>query len=192
MNAVKVVAIDGARRADSSSRKLLHLSKAYFEKAGAHFEVFDQSREHLPLFDDTDAGAAHESVVKLTELVMAADAVVFSSPEYHGSMSGAIKNAFDWLTLLSDKGRLRGKAIGLMGGGGALANSGATLQMMMAVRALHGILMPEVIMSVPAVWDAFDELGEIKEQNVQQRMAEFADKLVKYAALLKANRTIFQ
>lgn len=191
MNTLKVVAIDGARRADSSSRKLLQESKAYFEKAGADFEVFDQSVEQLPVFDDSDAGAMHPSVVKLTSMVQEADAVVFSSPEYHGSMSGALKNAFDWLTLLSDKGRLRGKAIGLMGGGGALANSGATLQMMMAVRSLHGILMPEVIMSVPAVWDAFDDAGAIKEEGIQKRMREFADKLVKYGNLLKANREMF-
>ena len=192
MKALKVVAIDGARRADSSSRKLLQESKAYFEKAGADFEVFDQSIEHLPVFDDSDTGAQHPSVVKLTSMVQNADAIVFSSPEYHGSMSGALKNAFDWLTLLSDRGRLRGKAIGLMGGGGALANSGATLQMMMAVRALHGILMPEVIMSVPAVWDAFDDAGTIKEESIQKRMGEFAEKLVKYGSLLKDNRTLFQ
>lgn len=192
MNELKIVAIDGARRTDSSSRKLLQVSKQYFEQAGADFQIFDQSKESLPVYDDTDEGAAHPSVAKLTEMVQDADAVVFSSPEYHGSMSGAMKNAFDWLTLLSDKGRLRGKAVGLMGGGGALANSGATLQMMMAVRSLHGILMPEVIMSVPSVWDAFDEAGAIKEADLRKRMGEFAEKLVKYGKLLKSNRSLFQ
>jgi NAD(P)H-dependent FMN reductase len=192
MNALKIVAIDGARRTDSSSRKLLQLSKEYFQLAGADFQIFDQSQENLPIFDDTEESAAHPSVVKLTEMVRAADAIVFSSPEYHGSMSGAMKNAFDWLTLLSDKGRLRGKAVGLMGGGGTLANSGATIQMMMAVRSLHGVLMPEVIMSVPAVWDAFDDSGAIKDPALRKRMAEFAQKLVTYGELLKSNRNLFQ
>jgi FMN reductase len=188
---VNIVAIDGARRADSSSRKLLQAARGFFQGLDAEISIFDQSEEHLPVYDDTDAGAKHPSVQKLVSLVKDADVVIFSSPEYHGSMSGALKNAFDWLTLLHDQGRLRGKAVGLMGGGGALANSGATLQMMMAVRSLHGILMPEVIVSIPSVWDAFDEQGQLKDAGDRRRMQDFAAKLVTYGKLFKANANIF-
>jgi NAD(P)H-dependent FMN reductase len=192
MNKIKVVAIDGSRRGDSASRKILYASKEMFDQTGADFEIFDQALELMPLFDDSDEGANHPSVTKLNAMVIKADAVVFCSPEYHGSMSAAMKNAFDWLTLLSDKGRLRGKVVGLMGGGGALANSGATLQMMMAVRSLHGILMPEVIVSVPAVWDAFDSAGGFKEQTIRARVQEFADRLVKYGRMLAENKELFK
>ena len=86
MSAVKVVVIDGARRADSASRKLVHVSKSYFEEAGAELEIFDQSINALPLFDDSDDGAADLNVIKLNELVRNADAKVLSSPEYKDSI----------------------------------------------------------------------------------------------------------
>ena len=79
MSKVKVAIIDGACRADSSSRKLVYLAPEYFLTVGAEVEIFDQSKEHLPLFDDTDEGAENASVVKLLNLIESANAVVFSS-----------------------------------------------------------------------------------------------------------------
>lgn len=191
MEQLRIVGIDGARREDSASRKLLHSAKPYFEEAGVDFHIFDQSKDKLPLFDGADNSAADPSVQKLVNWVQSAHGVIFCSPEYHGSMSGAIKNALDWLTLLDDKGRLKGKAVGLIGGGGALANSGAVVQMMMSVRALHGILMPEVLVSIPAIWDAFDDNGQLASDSVRGRMREFAGKLAAYARLFRDNPEVF-
>jgi NAD(P)H-dependent FMN reductase len=38
------------------------------------------------------------SVIDLREKVKYADGVIFSTPEYNGSVSGVLKNAFDWLS----------------------------------------------------------------------------------------------
>lgn len=53
--------------------------------------------------------------------VRAADALLICSPTYHGTISGAVKNALDYLEFLSrDTPRyLGGRVVGLLGMGGA-------------------------------------------------------------------------
>lgn len=38
------------------------------------------------------------AVQRLRERVREADAVIFSTPEYNGGISGPLKNAYDWLS----------------------------------------------------------------------------------------------
>jgi chromate reductase len=51
---------------------------------------------HLPAFDPDDDGTAHPSVVALHEQISGADAVVFCTPEYAGTLPGSFKNLLDW------------------------------------------------------------------------------------------------
>jgi FMN reductase len=37
------------------------------------------------------------------DAVYACDAMIWSSPTYHGSVSGSFKNALDWLILLAER-----------------------------------------------------------------------------------------
>ena len=187
MNTLTIVAIDGAAREKSNTRRLVHALRPYFEKAGASLEVFDQLHNPLPIYDEREETSRNPSVRRLIELVGAADGIVLSSPEYHGSMSGALKNALDWLSYLSDTQSVSGKVVGLVGGGASFANSGAVVQMMMAVRALHAWLMPDIIVSVPNIWDAFTEDGELRDEKLQERAKNFAANLTRYAEIFRTS-----
>lgn len=189
MERIKIVALDGAVRSDSNSRKLLVRTVEAFDPAQTEIELLDQSRLQLPLYNDTPELKQNSGVQKLIAAVSRADAIVLSSPEYHGSMSGALKNALDWCTLL--EGQFRGKVVGLIGGGGSLANSGANIQMMMAIRAMHGWLMPDVILSVTNIWDAFDAEGRILDPSIQLRVRSFVDHLTHYGEVFREQRASF-
>jgi FMN reductase len=189
MNKLKITAIDGAVRRDSKSRILLRNTAEAFDHSHISVTIFDQSLQKLPLYDDAPEIRKNAAVQKLLSSVLEADAIILSSPEYHGSMSGALKNALDWCTLV--EGEFQGKVIGLLGGGGSLANSGANIQMMMAVRAMHGWLMPDVLLSVPNIWNAFDEVGGIRDTSVQARLGSFVERLTFYAGMFRENRRQF-
>ncbi len=188
MKKIKVVIIDGSPRKQSETRKLAYLTSAELELAGAEVLVIDQGLAPLPFFDGDEESAKHTSVQNLFLSVAAADAIVLSSPEYHGSMSAALKNALDWLTFQPRTEVFSNKVIGLIGGGGGFANSGANLQMMMAVRNMHGWLMPDVMVSVPAIWNAFNDAGQLLDQNLKQRLTEFCKKLTENAAMFRNKR----
>ncbi|MFE9578803.1 NADPH-dependent FMN reductase [Nocardia sp. NPDC006044] len=50
----------------------------------------------LPAFDPDDDGTGHPSVLALREQLSQADAVLFCTPEYAGTLPGSLKNLLDW------------------------------------------------------------------------------------------------
>lgn len=189
MNKIKILAISGAVREDSQTSKLAQISKKYFRARDVEFTVFDLRENPLPMYD-AKVSLNNSNVQLLLTLAKAADGLVFISPEYHGSMSGALKNALDWLDYLEDIDFLHGKVVGIMGGGGSFGNSGATVQIMMALRALHAWLMPDVIMNVPKIRQALGN-DDLIEEMYKTRMTKFANNLIKYTKMFKENREVF-
>ncbi|MEU1711034.1 NAD(P)H-dependent oxidoreductase [Streptomyces sp. NPDC005706] len=62
--------------------------------------MIDLKRLNLPFY--TSEHGIPASARRHADTVQAADALLWSSPAYHGSVSGAFKNAVDWLALLAD------------------------------------------------------------------------------------------
>lgn len=178
MKKIKILGIDGVVRKDSMSRQLLAKTLESFNIDTTVVTLFDQSYRKLPLYDDSPELLDNPDINFLLNAVRETDVIILSSPEYHGSMSGALKNALDWCTHV--EGRFKGKLVGLVGGGASFANSGANIQMMMAVRAMHGWLMPEVLLSAVNIWDVFDEHGEIIDSSLSKRLQEFVKLITKY------------
>ena len=62
------------------------------------FTLIDLSKGEIPLYAGEDEQFELESVKNLRKLVKEADGVILTSPEYHSAMSGALKNALDFLS----------------------------------------------------------------------------------------------
>lgn len=61
-------------------------------------DLIDLSEFSLPVFNGEEEQFSLENVQQLKAAVKDADAVVLLSPEYHSGMSGALKNALDFLS----------------------------------------------------------------------------------------------
>ena len=107
-----IVAISGSLRSGSSNAQLLRAA-ASVAPAGVRF-VFCEAMSELPHFNpdlDAEGSAAPEPVRQLRELLIAADAIVISCPEYAHGVPGAFKNMLDWLV---STGELVGKPVALL------------------------------------------------------------------------------
>ncbi|WP_433748512.1 NADPH-dependent FMN reductase [Falsibacillus pallidus] len=62
------------------------------------FNLIDLSAGEIPLYTGEEEQFELESVKNLRKLVKEADGVILTSPEYHSAMSGALKNALDFLS----------------------------------------------------------------------------------------------
>ncbi len=91
---VKVLAVAGSLNRNSATRAIIQVMAEQLRNAGAEVDFLDLSAEPLGLFNP-DSSHAHESFPKLKQRVERADVFLLGTPDYHGSMSGAMKNFLD-------------------------------------------------------------------------------------------------
>lgn len=134
--------IAGSNRTDATSTKLLRYMARRLTDAGAGVHFFDLRVQPLPFYSP-DPGEApdHPNVSRLLAAVGAADGLVIGSPEYHGSVSGVLKNALDFVGSAHVSGK---PVLSVSSSGGAVGVSSLT-QLQAIIRNLHGINCPEWI-----------------------------------------------
>jgi chromate reductase len=112
---MRILAVSGSLREGSFNTSLLRAA-AEAAPEGIEVELWEGLAE-LPLYDEDldDPTDAPESVRRLREDWAAADAILFSTPEYNGSVPGGLKNAIDWASRPKLEGVLRNKTVAVVG-----------------------------------------------------------------------------
>jgi FMN reductase len=95
--------LGGSLRVSSRSRAALAVALEGAAAAGATIELLDLRRLELPMFNPDDEAEAPATVRTMVETCYEADGLLWSSPMYNGSVSGAFKNAIDWLHMLGSR-----------------------------------------------------------------------------------------
>ncbi len=181
---VKIVGIGGSLSARSSSLQALITALDAAAAAGADTELFDVSDLDLPFYEP-HGGDVPPDAVRLCDAVHAADGLMWSSPLYHGTISGSFKNVLDWLQLLSDRHPpyLTDKVVGLIGAAGGSQGLQAVNTMEYVVRALRAWAVPLVI-AIPQAFRAFDEEGRPLDRRVEQQLGALGREVVRAAGRL--------
>ncbi|MEB3298227.1 MAG: NAD(P)H-dependent oxidoreductase [Candidatus Sericytochromatia bacterium] len=186
---VRVVGLGGALGDASVTGAAMRRVLAEAESAGAEVVQLDLNELVLPMFDarHREGGPAVERL--LTE-VRAADAMVWCSPLYHGTVSGTFKNALDWLELLARDERpyLTDKPIGLVAAAGGTQGMQAINTMEYAVRALRGLTVPYVV-AISRAWQAFDAEGQPHDEALAGQLAILGREVVRLGQWMKAARS---
>lgn len=156
----------------TSGLKLL-LDKA--KSKMAETRLIDLRQTNLPMLYSTKEDT--EEIVQTTELVKWADAFVLATPDYHGSMSGSLKNFLDYFW-----SEFAGKTFGYIV---ASHEKGLTVmdQMRTAVRQCYGWSLPYGI-SINSEED-FDDKMELTNKKLMSRLDMMARDLVVYGKLLR-------
>ena len=179
---VKIVGIGGSLRSESYSQQALINAAQRVEALGADVEILDLRRMRLPFCDGGKEYPDYPDVEKLRETVKQADGLILATPEYHGSVSGVIKNALDLMSFE----HLEDKVAGLISVLGGQANSNALNDLRLIMRWVHGWVIPEQI-AIGQAWSAFNEEGKLLDEKLSQRFDKFAQSLVENTAKLRKN-----
>jgi len=110
---MKILAVSGSLRSDSYNTQLLR-EAARLAPAGVEIELWDGLGE-LPIYDQDLEDDVPESVRRLRRDWAAADAILFATPEYNGSVPGGLKNAIDWASRPKLEAVLRNKPVAVVG-----------------------------------------------------------------------------
>ncbi len=97
MGPMKILAISGSLRADSTNSKLLQFMRAT-APADVEIAIFEGLAQ-LPHFNpDIEAtGPTPPAVQQWRSMIERSDALLVASPEYGHSLPGVLKNAIDWV-----------------------------------------------------------------------------------------------
>jgi NAD(P)H-dependent FMN reductase len=112
---VHVVGFGGTRSPGSTTVVALEHVLVTARSLGATSELFDAGTLDIPMYDW--GAKPTPEIERLARTFHAADALVWASPLYHGTVSGLFKNAVDWLEVLADASPpyLTDKPVGLIG-----------------------------------------------------------------------------
>ena len=177
-----VVGLGGTVRPGSSSERALVKALAIAEAAGARTELFGGAfLAGLPIYNPHDPLVGDEQARFLTA-VRAADGVIVSSPGYHGSISGVVKNALDTLEGLREDERpyFDGRAVGCIVSAGGAQAAGSTLAALRSiVHALRG--WPTPFGATLGASGLFDEAGEFADPRDAWQIETVARQVVDFA-----------
>lgn len=177
---VKIVGIGGSLRPDSSSYQALAVAIGRVQALGASTEILDLREMKLPFCDGGEDYPGYPDVIRLRETVQEADGLILATPEYHGSVSGVLKNALDLMSF----DQLSGKVTGLISVLGGQSNSNALNDLRVIMRWVHGWVIPEQI-AVGQSWKAFGKDGKLLDEKLSQRFDQFAVSLMESTRKLR-------
>lgn len=147
MTHTHLVGMSGSLRAGSLNTALL---RAAFDDLPDGVTAEIVSISGIPLYnaDDVADGAMPAPVVALRSVVARADGIVFATPEYNWSVTGAMKNAVDWLSLgPASPLDFKPAAIAGAGGGAGTARSQRHLRDILSHNSLAIVADPQVMVA---------------------------------------------
>ena len=121
---IRVVGLGGSLRAASTSRTALQAALDGVAATGAAARLLRVRDLDLPLY--TAEGSVPRTAYQFADTAYDCEAMMWSSPTYHGSISGSFKNALDWLILLAERDPpyLANKPVGLVAMAGGVQGPG--------------------------------------------------------------------
>jgi FMN reductase len=185
MSRLRIVGLGGSLAEYSTSLSALNVALEGARDYGADVRLLDLRELNLPMFVPA-AGPAPTAALELCDAVAAAQGMLWSSPLYHGTISGAFKNALDWLQLLSDRNPpyLTDKVVGLISTAGGTHGLQAVNTMEFVVRALRGWAVP-LVLPIPQSWQVFKD-GRLIDKRVEEQLRALGRELARAAQLFAA------
>ena len=173
---IKLLAVCGSMREKSYSSRLAIIALDVARERGVETRMLELNAIDLPMYNPDKEGMDHPGLRTATEAVNWADAFLLASPDYHGSMSGAMKNFLDFYWA-----EFAGKLFGYIC---ASHEKGLTVmeQMRTSVRQCYGWSLPYGV-SVHGSQD-FDSSGLTNPQ-VARRLQMLVRDLIVYGALIR-------
>jgi len=182
----RVLMLYGSLRDNSYSRLAAEEAGRILEAMGAQVKFFNPNG--LPLFDSNQS-ADDPKVLELRELVQWSEAQVWSSPEIHGNMSGAMKTQIDWIPLSVGAVRpTQGKVLAVMQVSGGSQSFNALNNMRILGRWMRMLTIPNQS-SVAKAYNEFDDEGLMKASDYRNRIVDVMEELMRFTYLTRDQNT---
>jgi FMN reductase len=129
-----LVGVGGTLRDGSTSERALQFALGLTAQMGCATEIFSGAAINMPPYDPADRERTAEAKA-LVEALRRADGLILSSPGYHGTISGLLKNALDYAEDLRADARayLSERAVGIIVCADGIQAMGSTLNTLRSI-----------------------------------------------------------
>ncbi len=177
---MRVLGVAGSLRRDSHNRSLLRAA-AYEMPPEAELVPFEHLKDVEP-FDETDerdAGGGMPGADAFIRAIRDADAVLFVTPEYNGSIPGVLKNAVDWASRPTPAtSALANKPVAVIGASTSTFGAVWAQADLRKALGLAGARVLDQELAVPTAHEAFQEDGRLKRAASRRRLQRVLAELV--------------
>jgi len=177
---MRVLGISGSTRAGSFNTRLLGAAADVLPE-DAELVLLDGSLiKAIPAFDEDDEVtlADHPAIRTLRQTIDQADAILFATPEYNGSIPGALKNALDWVSRPATSNPLRGKPVAVVGASTGLFGAVWAQAELRKVLQTIGAKVVDRELPLMQAHDQFADDGRLVERELHVQLVEHVAELV--------------
>jgi NAD(P)H-dependent FMN reductase len=173
----KLLGIGSSLRKNSSSNKILKMVLDKSQEYGANTSIIELSKMNFPIFNPNKPKEISEDIEKINDQIINADAFILATPDYHGSMSGGMKNLLDYYWY-----EFSGKIFGYIV---SSHEKGLTVMdhMRTAIRQCYGWSLPYGL-SINTEYD-LDEHYNVNNPKLLLRIENMSRDIVVYGKLLR-------
>jgi FMN reductase len=178
-----IVGLGGSGSATGSTERILRHALDAAESAGADTAYFDGKALDMPMY--SYSGTRTDQAASLIAALRAADGVIIASPGYHGTVSGLIKNALDYVEDMAKDERVyfEGRAVGLIAVAAGWQATGSTLATLRSItHALRGWPTPMAV-AINSATPVFSDDGTIIDAGIANQLNVLAGQVVDFARM---------
>jgi chromate reductase len=182
---LKILGISGSLRRGSHNTSLLRAAAEHLPP-GVELEIYEGLGDLPPYDADRDVEPAHPAVAHLRDAIVSADGLLIATPEYNGSIPGALKNALDWASRPFPNNVLRGKPVAVIGASTGLFGA---VWAQAETRKVLGIIGADVIdheLPVGQADSAFADDGRLIALEQRATLSDLVHVLAAQAGVLEA------
>lgn len=179
-----IVGLGGTTRPDSSSEKALRYTLSIAASLGAETQIFASAHLNLPMYTP-ESDARSDDALRLVASLRRAHGVIISSPGYHGSISGLLKNALDYAEDMRNDALpyFDGRAVGLIACAHGWQATGTTLVALRSiVHALRGWPTPMGV-AINTNGRTFDDAGSPALESTATQLKILAAQVVEFSRM---------
>lgn len=184
-----IVGIGGTTRPGSATERYLQIALRAAEDSGARTLMLGAEALRIPLYEYGQV--LQEPARELVDQLRQADGIILISPGYHGTVSGLVKNALDYVEELREDSRpyFSGRAVGCMAVAGGWQAAVSTMTSLRGiVHALRGWPTPLGV-AINSGEATFTKEGDCQSPSINSQIQAMARQVMEFASLTSHGST---
>jgi FMN reductase len=178
-DSIRITGVCGSLCANGVTKKALAIALQGAAEYNAETALLELRDLNLVFYGSVSKDDYPPDVIQLRQALKNSHGIILATPEYHGSLTGALKNMLDLMSIEE----FETKIIGLVGVAGGHIGAINSLNTMKTIcRNLHCWVLPQEV-SIANSSQTFNDDGTVKDLETEERLLNVGRQLVKFVSV---------